>query len=170
MIAKRDYEFVKSAHQKTSEITPLGAAIIEALPDRDKVRRVKALFKKKKCPVSVIFDKTGVEAFYRERGQTITAVYKAQPQQRKNAMSENEQDVTLEQIVEAARIKWPEVNYVRVVPPACRWDEGGAIAKLPATVATTKADDRYLNLDVLHHCLEAQTLDDLLAAIQTWTP
>jgi hypothetical protein len=37
-------------------LTPLGAAIVEALPDRAKVAKIKREFKKTgKCPPSVIF-------------------------------------------------------------------------------------------------------------------
>lgn len=76
-MAKRDYTFGKS-ERKSLEITPLGAAIVEAMPDRTKVARVKSLFKnKKQCPVSMIFDKKGVEAFYKERGEKIAAIFKA---------------------------------------------------------------------------------------------
>lgn len=55
------------------EITPLGAAIVEALPDREKVRRIKRNFREHGvCPTSAIFDADAVRAFYAERGQRVT--------------------------------------------------------------------------------------------------
>jgi hypothetical protein len=56
-------------------ITPLAAAVVEALPDQQKKRAIQRAFKKQSvCPVSAIFDASAVEAFYRERGQEIKAV------------------------------------------------------------------------------------------------
>jgi len=41
---------------KTLEISPLGAAIVEALPDRKRVNAIKAEFKRSgKCPTSALF-------------------------------------------------------------------------------------------------------------------
>jgi hypothetical protein len=56
------------------EITPLGAAIVEAMPDRKAMRRIQSRFKKyNECPASVIFNLEQVERFYAERGQSIKA-------------------------------------------------------------------------------------------------
>ncbi len=62
------------AQQTQVEITPLGAAIVEAMPDRDRMKRIKRQFKThKRCPASDVFDAEAVEAWYRERGQRIKA-------------------------------------------------------------------------------------------------
>lgn len=47
-------------------LTPLGAAIVEALPDRKKMSRIKSCFKKTgKCPTSAIFPtQAKVRSFY----------------------------------------------------------------------------------------------------------
>jgi hypothetical protein len=51
-----------------ARITPLGAAIVEALPDRRKVRRIKAAFRRGKLPpASAIFNSKQVAAFYRRK-------------------------------------------------------------------------------------------------------
>lgn len=56
-------------------ITPLGAAIVEAMPDRKQMRRIQTRFKKhQECPASAIFSDKEVQAFYRERGQIVEAV------------------------------------------------------------------------------------------------
>ena len=49
-------------------ITPLGAAIVEAMPDRNKIRKIKRRFKRfNEIPVSSIFKtQEEIEAFYRE--------------------------------------------------------------------------------------------------------
>jgi len=55
-------------------LTPLGAAIVEALPDRKLVSKIKADFRRRSvCPVSAIFGQVDVEEFYRERGQQVKA-------------------------------------------------------------------------------------------------
>lgn len=60
---------------KEYRITPLGAAVVEAIPDRRKVRKIQRDFEQKKeCPASAIFTAEEVEAFYREIGQEVTAV------------------------------------------------------------------------------------------------
>lgn len=58
-------------HDKTRyHITPLGAAIVEAMPNRKMVAKVKRYFRVfKSCPVSQIFDHHGVMDYY---GGTIT--------------------------------------------------------------------------------------------------
>lgn len=57
------------------EITPLGAAIVEAMPDRKLMRRIKTRFKQKnECPSSQIFDARAVKAFYKTKGLSIMAV------------------------------------------------------------------------------------------------
>ena len=51
-------------------LTPLGAAIVEALPDRKMVRKIERDFKKLNvCPMSEVFDHEGIRTFY--RGQII---------------------------------------------------------------------------------------------------
>lgn len=57
------------------EITPLGAAVVEALPDRAKVARIKRHFRESgTCPTSVIFDADAVRSFYAGRGQRVKPV------------------------------------------------------------------------------------------------
>lgn len=57
------------------EITPLGAAVVEALPDRDRVRRIKRRFRESgTCPTSRVFDADAVRSFYASRGQLVKAV------------------------------------------------------------------------------------------------
>ena len=47
-------------------VTPLGAAIVEALPNRKMVRKIERDFKRMKvCPMSDLFDHAAVTAFYR---------------------------------------------------------------------------------------------------------
>jgi hypothetical protein len=47
------------------QITPLGAAIVEALPNRKLVRRIRVNFRRRLiCPVSSIFDAEGIQKFY----------------------------------------------------------------------------------------------------------
>lgn len=59
----------------THVITPLGAAIVEALPNRELKRKIQRAFEKLgECPISDIFDAESVESFYRERGQTVKAI------------------------------------------------------------------------------------------------
>jgi hypothetical protein len=46
-------------------ITPLGAAVVEAMPDKAMVEKVNRDFKKyKMCPMSELFDFDAVKAFY----------------------------------------------------------------------------------------------------------
>jgi hypothetical protein len=55
---------------KEFTITPLGAAIVEALPDREKVKRIQQTFKRNgKVPTSAIFKTDSeIEAFYGKEG------------------------------------------------------------------------------------------------------
>lgn len=54
------------------QLTPLGAAIVEAFPDQKKARSIKRAFSKLRvCPASEMFDRDAVEAFYRQRGHKI---------------------------------------------------------------------------------------------------
>jgi hypothetical protein len=56
-------------------ISPLGAAIVEAMPDRRRKQAVMRAFKNKAvCPASELFSAKEVEAFYRNRGKKIRAV------------------------------------------------------------------------------------------------
>lgn len=50
------------------ELTPLGAAIVEAMPDRDKVRKVRAAFRRtKRWPTSALYpDQESLDRFDRE--------------------------------------------------------------------------------------------------------
>jgi len=46
-------------------ITPLGAAVVEALPDRRIVAKINRDFRRLKvCPMSALFDEAGINAFY----------------------------------------------------------------------------------------------------------
>jgi hypothetical protein len=60
--------------QPTLEITPLGAALVEAMPDRKKMAHVRKLFKQKKCPDSELFSVEEVEHWYFDRGQKIKGI------------------------------------------------------------------------------------------------
>ena len=55
-------------------ITPLGAAIVEALPDRARVARIKRRFRDGLCPTSAVFDADGVRRFYAALGQRVKPV------------------------------------------------------------------------------------------------
>lgn len=56
-------------------ITPLGAATVEAMPDKKLMTRIRLRFKNhQECPVSKIFSHEQLEQFYAERGATIKAV------------------------------------------------------------------------------------------------
>lgn len=58
------------------EITPLGAAIVEVLPDQKRKRELMRRFKRlRECPVSKVFGPKAVVRFYRERGEQVTAVW-----------------------------------------------------------------------------------------------
>lgn len=68
-------EFSKNHSTQEFTITPLGAAIVEALPDQRKKSRIVRAFKVRSvCPSSAIFDKSAVEQFYRDRGQQIRGI------------------------------------------------------------------------------------------------
>jgi hypothetical protein len=49
----------------TCHITPLGAAVVEAMPDRKMVNKVNRDFKRFKwCPMSALFDHAAIMAYY----------------------------------------------------------------------------------------------------------
>lgn len=54
-------------------ITPLGAAIVEAMPDKKKQQRIQRRFKQGKCPSSAIFTREQVEDYYQQRGVKVVA-------------------------------------------------------------------------------------------------
>lgn len=57
------------------EITPLAAAVVEALPDRKKVNAIQREFKKHaRCPTSALFNAGQVVAFFKSRGLSVTAI------------------------------------------------------------------------------------------------
>jgi hypothetical protein len=60
--------------QPTLEITPLGAALVEAMPDRKKMARIRRMFREKKCPDSELFTAKAVEKWYADRGQKIKGI------------------------------------------------------------------------------------------------
>lgn len=63
------------SRQKKFEITPLGAAIVEALPDQKRKKEIQRQFEKhRKCPASLMFDAGQVEQYYADRGEKVTAV------------------------------------------------------------------------------------------------
>jgi hypothetical protein len=56
------------------QIAPLGAAIVEALPDQKRKRSVQNNFDKYKiCPASALFTESDVVAYYAERGVEVTS-------------------------------------------------------------------------------------------------
>lgn len=56
-------------------ITPLGAAVVEAMPNDRLVRTIKRDFARQGvCPVSALFNTRGVVQFYLDQGKTIKAV------------------------------------------------------------------------------------------------
>jgi hypothetical protein len=58
-------EGVSAVSTKRFRITPLGAAVVEAMPDKKMVAKVNHDFKKyKMCPMSELFDFDAVKAFY----------------------------------------------------------------------------------------------------------
>ncbi len=59
--------------KQTFTITPLGAAVVDALPDQQKVKAIGRAFKQEKvCPTSGCFQTPeSVADFYRARGQQI---------------------------------------------------------------------------------------------------
>jgi len=70
----RSYDFTQPASTWSFEITPFGAAIVEALPDRKLKARIARDFKVKAvCPSSLLFNTNEVEAFYLAQGLTIKA-------------------------------------------------------------------------------------------------
>ena len=74
-MAERDYKLGTSKPQKTFEITPFGAAIVEALPNHQRKRKIQRAFEKLgECPISDMFDSESAESFYRERGQVVKAI------------------------------------------------------------------------------------------------
>lgn len=69
---ERGYNF--SQPQETFQITPLGAAIVEALPDRRKVRAINRRFETEhRCPVSRVFNAEQLVAYYRQLGVSVEA-------------------------------------------------------------------------------------------------
>jgi len=65
---------------KTYQLTPLGAAIIEALPDRNKKRLIERQFKNNSfCPPSAIFTCDEVVAWYAARDMKIYSSGVKQP-------------------------------------------------------------------------------------------
>ncbi|GAF86739.1 unnamed protein product [marine sediment metagenome] len=49
-------------------ITPLGAAVVEAMPDRKAVAKARRAFKRGECPTSVIFPTPeSIAAFYAQQ-------------------------------------------------------------------------------------------------------
>jgi hypothetical protein len=63
-MSERDMIFSRGDAGGGFALTPLGAAIVEALPDRSKVSKVKKQFKNGRCPSSNIFDVEAIDAFY----------------------------------------------------------------------------------------------------------
>lgn len=59
------------------QITPLGAAVVEAMPSRRRVRAIQKRFRERGvCPVSRAFPMPGdVEEFYRERGERVRGLW-----------------------------------------------------------------------------------------------
>lgn len=75
VVMARDYQFGDQKPQKTFELTPLGAAHVEAMPDNAKRKKIQREFDKQgKCPASSIFNAEQVEAYYKARGLSVTAV------------------------------------------------------------------------------------------------
>jgi hypothetical protein len=55
-MANRNFNFNRNQDQTRHQITPLGAAIVEALPNRKKVAQLKRDFKRRGvCPSSALF-------------------------------------------------------------------------------------------------------------------
>lgn len=65
--------------QTEKTITPLGAAIVEALPDQARVKHIKARFEKGICPPSALFSPSQVVQFYRNCNIKIVAEPPSQP-------------------------------------------------------------------------------------------
>lgn len=69
MSGDEDFKF------KQVQITPLGAAVVEALPDRVKVAKIKKRFRdRQEVPVSRIFTSEDIRKFYEERGEKVVVV------------------------------------------------------------------------------------------------
>lgn len=60
----------------TFTVTPLGAAIVEAMPDKKAQRAIQRNFRKQsECPTSRLYPTVGdVASFYRQRGEQIRGV------------------------------------------------------------------------------------------------
>lgn len=72
----REYKFGNEDTESELTITPLGAAIVEAMPDSKKKKRVNRRFTSHaECPVSIIFpNPVDVEAFYALRGIKVKGI------------------------------------------------------------------------------------------------
>lgn len=72
--ATMEYQFSRGP-QQSLEITPLGAAVVEALPDQKKVKQIERDFKQRKvCPSSAIFTASEVEDWYKAHGESVSAI------------------------------------------------------------------------------------------------
>jgi hypothetical protein len=72
-----EWQMFSKPDELTLTITPLGAAVVEAMPDRKKVARINRRFKhNRECPTSEIFPLiVDVLSFYQAQGvHDITAV------------------------------------------------------------------------------------------------
>jgi hypothetical protein len=66
------------AEQIELRITPLGAALVEAMPNRKLMRRIQTRFEKNhECPEAKLFSAKEVAAYYRKRGQKVRAVQRS---------------------------------------------------------------------------------------------
>ena len=62
---------------KMVQLTPLGSAIVEAMPDRKMVKTIKRIFRKSgQCPASALFSELEVKAFYSKKRTKKGAVDK----------------------------------------------------------------------------------------------
>ena len=60
--------------EETFQITPIGAAYVDALPDRKKAKAIHRRFLKARiCPSSPLFNEADVVKFYADRGQKVAA-------------------------------------------------------------------------------------------------
>lgn len=58
-------DFSRNHDQTSVSITPLGAAIVEAMPDRKKMGRIQHAFKEsRRCPVSELFTEKEITDYY----------------------------------------------------------------------------------------------------------
>ena len=72
MAHQRDIFFAYPTSSDQLTLTPLGAAIVEAMPNKRLMAGIKREFRKNgECPPSRIFSCEQVEAFYRERGTNV---------------------------------------------------------------------------------------------------